>query len=100
MGTRKEIELAQHYPITFDFAQSWLTPSLKEGIPAMKKRILEALIFLRNSSRLSEINNFQKNRAYQFFWAAHAFPKSTLKLAIFDIFCISTARMNTLKGTV
>ena len=74
----------------------YCTPSLKEGIPAMKKRILETLIFLRDSPRLSGINNFQKNRANQFFWAAHAFPKSTLKLAIFDIFCISTARMNTL----
>ena len=58
LGTRKEIELAQHYPITFDFAQSWLTPSLKEGIPAMKKRILETLIFLRDSPSLSGINNF------------------------------------------
>ena len=66
----------------------------------MKKRILETLIFLRDSPRLSGINNFQKNRAYQFFWAAHAFPKSTVKLAIFDIFCISTARMNTLQVTV
>ena len=34
------------------------TPSLKEGIPAMKKRILETLIFLRDSPRLSGINNF------------------------------------------
>ena len=50
------------------------TPSLKKDIPAMKKRILETLIFLRDSPRLSGINKFQKNRAYQFFWAAHAFP--------------------------
>ena len=34
------------------------TPSLKEGIPAMKKRILETLIFLQDSPRLSGINNF------------------------------------------
>ena len=34
------------------------TPSLKESIPAMKKRILETLIFLRDSPRLSGINYF------------------------------------------
>ena len=34
------------------------TPSLKEGIPAMKRRILEMIIFLRDSPRLSGINNF------------------------------------------
>ena len=36
----------------------YTTPSLKEGIPGMKKRILETLIFLRDSPRLSEINKF------------------------------------------
>ena len=39
----------------------------------MKKRILETLIFLQDSPRLSGINNFQKNRTYHFFWAAHDF---------------------------
>ena len=34
------------------------TPSLKEVIPGMKKRILETLIFLRDSPRLSGINKF------------------------------------------
>ena len=36
----------------------YITPSLKESIPAMKRRILGTLIFLRDSPRLSGINNF------------------------------------------